>query len=101
MILEGMLRHGIPNFLHAPALQKRHCSVCVMCTQKEGVEPVLQIRIQIHRVRMILGLLDTVLLLRGTDPDQDPKLSSKNNRKNLDSYCFCDFFMTFSLSKMM
>jgi hypothetical protein len=35
---------------------------------------------------MFLGLLDPDLLVRGTDPDRDPDLSSsKNGKKNLDS----------------
>jgi hypothetical protein len=51
------------------------------------------LRIRIRRIRMFLGLLDPDLLVRGTDPDRDPDLSSsKNSKKNLDSYCFVNSF---------
>ncbi len=40
-------------------------------------------------------------IVRGMDPDLDPSItllsSSKNSKKNLDSYPFCDFFWTFYL----
>jgi hypothetical protein len=48
---------------------------------------------------MFLGLLDQDPLVRGMEPDLDTYgiLSSKNSMKNLDSYSFCDFFLTFYL----
>jgi hypothetical protein len=53
---------------------------------------------------MFLGLLDPDSLVRGMDPHPDPVLlqillsSSKNSKKNLNSYLlFCDFFLTFYL----
>jgi hypothetical protein len=36
---------------------------------------------------MFLGLLDPDPLVRGTDPDPSTCISSKNSKKNLDSYC--------------
>jgi hypothetical protein len=49
--------------------------------------------IWIHRIHMVLGLPDPDPLVRGMDldpaPDPDPSTvpSSKNSKKNLDSYC--------------
>jgi hypothetical protein len=41
---------------------------------------------------MFLGLPDPYPLVRGVNPDLDPSIilpsSSKNSKKNLDSYCF-------------
>jgi hypothetical protein len=45
-------------------------------------------------IRFNLGLLGLISvadpnpLVRGTDPDPDPSIIMKNNKKNLDSYCF-------------
>ncbi len=58
-------------------------------------------RIRIHRVHMFLGLPDPYPdpLVRGVDPDPDPSIillsSSKNSKKNLDSYCFVTTFGLF------
>jgi hypothetical protein len=43
------------------------------------------------RISVLLGILDPDPVVRGMDPDQDPSIiiaSSKNNKKNLDPYCF-------------
>jgi hypothetical protein len=37
-------------------------------------EPVLRIRIRIHRIHMFLGLLDPDPLVRGMDRDPDPSI---------------------------
>jgi hypothetical protein len=58
-------------------------------------ESLKQIRIWIHRIHMFLALPDLDPLVRGMDPalapDPDPSIillsSSKNSKKNLDSYC--------------
>jgi hypothetical protein len=46
-----------------------------------------------------LGLLDPDPLVRGTDPDPVRNIlsSSKNCKKNLDSYCLATFFYFLSL----
>jgi hypothetical protein len=58
-------------------------------------------RIRIHRIHMFFGLPDPDLLVRGMDPDPDPSIillsSSKNSKKNLDSYGFVTSFKTFYL----
>jgi hypothetical protein len=48
---------------------------------------------------MFLGRLpDPDPLVKGMDPDPSVLSSSKNRKKkNLDSYCFYDFFWTFYL----
>jgi len=46
---------------------------------------------------------DTDLLVRGMDSAPDPYLllsSCKNCKKNLDSYCFCDYFCLFIFEKL-
>jgi hypothetical protein len=47
-----------------------------------GVVAVLRIRIRIriwiHRIHVILGLLDLDPLVRGIDPDPDPELDPSN-----------------------
>jgi hypothetical protein len=55
---------------------------------------------------MFLGLPDPDPLVRGMDPDPAPNprfwtllLSSKNSKKNLDSYCFVTSFGLFILEK--
>jgi hypothetical protein len=53
---------------------------------------------------MFLGLPDPDPdpLVRDVDPDQDPSiilLSSKNSKKNLDSYCFVTFLGLFIFEK--
>ncbi len=55
------------------------------------------LRIRIRRIHMLLVLLDPDPFVRGTDPDLFS--SSKIGKKNFDSYCFCDFFLTFYLWK--
>jgi hypothetical protein len=47
---------------------------------------------------MFLGLLDPDPLVRGTNPDPS-KTSSKNSKKNLDSYCFVTSLGLFILEK--
>jgi hypothetical protein len=37
-------------------------------------KPVLRIRIRIHRIHVLLGLLDPDPLVRGVDPDPDPSM---------------------------
>jgi hypothetical protein len=37
-------------------------------------DPVLRIRIRIHRIHMFLGLPDPDPLVRGMDPDPDPSI---------------------------
>jgi hypothetical protein len=53
--------------------------------------PVFRILTRI-RIHIFLGLPDPDPLVRGMDPDlnqaPDPLSSSKNSKKNLDSYCF-------------
>jgi hypothetical protein len=57
---------------------------------------------------MILGLPDPDPLVRGMDPDPDPDpdptiillSSSKNSKKNLDSYCFVTSFGLFIFEKL-
>jgi hypothetical protein len=56
---------------------------------------------------MFLGLLDpdTDPLVRGMDqaPDPDPFIllsSSKNRKKNLESYCFVTIFLLFIFEKL-
>jgi hypothetical protein len=46
------------------------------------------LRIRIRRNRKFLGLLAPDLLVRGTAPDPDPSISSKNSKKNHDFYGF-------------
>jgi hypothetical protein len=46
-------------------------------------------------IHMFLGLSDPDPLDLGMDPD--PSIVKQNSEKNLDSYCFCDFFCTFYL----
>jgi hypothetical protein len=50
-----------------------------------------------HRIHMFLRLPDPdPLFSRGIDPDPDPSLSSsKNSKKNLDTYCFVTAFELF------
>ncbi len=62
-----------------------------------GFFPVFRIRI--HQIHMFLGLPDPDPLVRGGDPDPSIILvsSSKNNKKNHDSYCFVTSFGLFSL----
>jgi hypothetical protein len=44
---------------------------------------------------MFSDLLDPDPLVRGMDPDSS--IIKQNSKKNLDSFCVCDFFMTFYL----
>jgi len=57
------------------------------------------LRIRIHRIHMSLGLPDPDPLVKSMDPDPDPSIiflsSSKNSKKNLDSYCFVTSFGLF------
>ncbi len=57
---------------------------------------------------MFFGLLDPDPLVRGMDPDPDPLVrgmdpdpssSSKNSKKNFDSYCFVTSFLFFTFEK--
>jgi hypothetical protein len=52
---------------------------------------------------MFLGLPDPDPLVRGMDPDPDPSIillsSSKNSKKNLESYCFVTSFGLFTFVK--
>ncbi len=50
---------------------------------------------RIHRIHMFLGLLDPDPLVRGMDPDQ----TSKNSKKNPNSYCFVTSFGLFIFEK--
>jgi len=67
-------------------------------TKKLLIKAVLRIRIRIHRVHMFLGLLDPDpdLLVEGMDPD--PSIIKQKYEKPL-FLLFCDFFLTFYLSK--
>jgi hypothetical protein len=60
-------------------------------------EPVLRIRIRIHRIHMFLGLQDPYPdpLVRGMDPD--PFITMQKSKKNLDSYYFVTLFDFLSL----
>ncbi len=64
---------------------------------------VFRIRIR-SRIHMSLGLpdLDPDPLVRGIDPYPDQILlsTSKNSKKNLDSYCFVTSFGPFILEKL-
>ncbi len=56
--------------------------------QASNIQPspaVLRIRIRIRRNHMFVGLPDPDSLVRDTNPDPS---SSKNSKKNIDSYCF-------------
>ncbi len=61
--------------------------------------------LRIHRIHMLLGLLDPDPLVRGMDPDPDPALDPdpvpsiimQKNKKNLDSYYFATLFDFLSL----
>jgi hypothetical protein len=80
-----------PHFLHFFAVLSGFLSLVNFGVKKYAqgsmrqiFEPLLQIRI---RIRMFLGIPDP--LVRGTDRDADPSMSSsKNSKKNLDFLCF-------------
>jgi hypothetical protein len=59
-----------------------------------GVVLTAVVRIGIHRIHVLLGLLDPDPLVRGTDPgpDLDPSNIKQNSEKTLD-FSFCDFFL--------
>jgi hypothetical protein len=74
----------------------------------------IRIRIRIHWIQTFLGLPDPDPdpdpLVGGVDPDPDPPpdpdpsiillSSSKNSKKNLDSYCFVTSFGRFIFEKL-
>ncbi len=68
----------------------------------------IRIRIRIHWIHTFLDLPDPDPLVRGVDPDPppdpDPSIillsSSKNSKKNLDSYCFVTSFGRFIFEKL-
>ncbi len=97
--VEPLLIFSINSANHSQAWQKMN-EQTVACTvdadsrgiqTKKDFEPVLRIRIR--RIRMFLGLLDPDLLFWGTILLS----SSKNSKKNLDSYCFEILFDILSL----
>jgi len=96
----GSTRYSPPEttfvWFEVPMVKKGVSRACI---------PVLRIRIR--WIRMFLGLLDpdTDPLVRGMDqaPDPDPFIllsSSKNRKKNLESYCFVTIFLLFIFEKL-
>jgi hypothetical protein len=65
--------------------------LCIISLSEVSVtvpnEPVLRIRIRIHRIHVFLGLLD---------PAPDPSIIKQNSKKNLDFDCFVTSFWHFT-----